>query len=315
MDCLLERNDREGNFMKFQKNITIITIITLIITLCGCTRISTSTISDTEITKLKSSELKKVTLSSKALKQEMKLNIYLPKGYSNMDKYPVLYIIHGYSGNEDSWMPGLKLDKKADELIDSNKIKPMIIVAPQIDNSYGINSSKNTRKLGDAPETSLNEGLYEDYLYKEVVPFIDSNYSTVSSKEGRYVGGLSMGGCVALHLAFSHSDMFSKVGGNSPALFVNEFPNGLDRWLYPNESLRNERDPIYIAQNKDLKSLQVYLDCGDNDSYKFYKGCDKLYKILHAKGIESQYHLNAGAHDGAYWEANMENYLLFYAGI
>lgn len=47
-----------------------------------------------------------------------------------MDKYPVLYIIHGYGGNEDTWMPELKLDKKADELIDSNKIAPLIIVAP-----------------------------------------------------------------------------------------------------------------------------------------------------------------------------------------
>jgi enterochelin esterase-like enzyme len=312
--------------MRFRKSIAIITIVIVVNTLFGCnnsttsiedninTKVSDSTVSNNVETKLTKSELKKVTLSSKVLNQDMKLNIYLPKGYSTVDKYPVLYMIHGYSGNEDSWMPDCKLDKKADELIDNNRIKPLIIVAPQIDNSYGLNSSETPKKLGDDRKYSLNEGLYEDYLCKEAVTFIDSNYSTISSKAGRYIGGLSMGGCVALHLAFSHSDMFSKVGGHSPALFINEFPIGLEQWLYPNERLREERDPIYIAQNKAPEALKVYLDCGDKDSYKFYEGCDKLYKILQSKGVESQYHLNSGAHDGAYWEGNAEKYLLFYAG-
>ncbi len=314
--------------MKFTKSITILTMIAIIITaLCGCSNASTTTASDkgsTEVTnttisdspetKLAKTSIKKVTLSSKILKQDMKLNIYLPKGYSSNNKYPVLYMIHGYTGNEDTWMPDLKLDKKADELIDSNKIKPLIIVTPQIDNSYGLNTSQTTRRLGSDPKVSLYEGMYEDFIYKEVVSFIDSNYSTITSKDGRYIGGLSMGGCVALHLAFSHSDMFSKVGGHSPALFVKEVPDSIYAWLYPNEGLQNERDPLFIAQNKDLKELNIYLDCGDNDSYKFYIGCDRLYKILQDKGVKSQYHLNSGAHDGVYWEENSEKYLLFYAG-
>jgi len=326
--------------MRFGKSISMVTIVAILITLCGCNnslnttvsdnvktivstntvsdyikaKVSTSTVPDKAAPKLTKSELTKVILSSKVLNQDMKLNIYLPKGYSSNNKYPVLYMIHGYSGNEDSWMPDLKLNIRADELIDSNKIKPLIIVAPQINNSYGINSSETARQLGNNPKNNLFEGLYEDYLYKEVITFIDSNYSTISTKDGRYIGGLSMGGCVALHLAFSHSDIFSKVGGHSPALFVDETPSGIVTWLYPNETLREERNPIYIAQNKDLKALNAYLDCGDKDSYKFYEGCDRLYKILQDKGVESQYHFNSGAHDGAYWEGNSEKYLLFYAG-
>jgi len=284
--------------MKLQKIIAAITTVMAIITFCGCN--TSSPVSDTVETKLTTSSLEKVTLSSKALKKDMKLNIYLPNGYSSTDKYPVLYVMHGYGSNEDLWMPDLKLDKKADELIASNKIRPLIIVAPQIDNSYGINSSL---------------GSYEDYLYKEVVSFIDSKYSTITSKDGRYIGGISMGGCVSLHIAFSHPDLFSKVGGHSPALFVEGSVSGILQWLYPNEDLRKERDPIYIARNKELEALEVYLDCGDKDSYKFYEGCDELYKVLQDKGVESQYHLNSGAHDGAYWEANLEKYLLFYAGV
>jgi enterochelin esterase-like enzyme len=324
--------------MRFKKSIAVILIV-VVISLCGCNSSSTSKASngvknkaavasasenikaaysnikasDREGSKLASS-LKKVTLNSKALDKDMKINIYLPKGYSNTNKYPVLYLMHGYTGNEDSWMYELKLKGKVDELIDNGKINPLIIVTPQINNSFGINSSKTTMTFGSSPENSMDQGMYEDYIYKDVVSFIDSNYSTIASKEGRYIGGLSMGGYVALHLAFSHLDMFSKVGGHSPALYTNEIPSSLEIWLYPRKGLKEERDPICIAQNKNLGSLQVYLDCGDNDSYKFYEGCDKLYKILKDKGINAQYHLNKGEHNGAYWEENSEKYLLFYAG-
>lgn len=117
------------------------------------------------------------------------------------------------------------------------------------------------------------------------MPYIDSNYSTEVSRENRFIGGLSMGGFIALHTAFLHLDIFSKAGGHSPAIILDNTPNTPNSWLYPSQSKREERDPIYIAQNKDVKALKVYLDCGDKDSYKFYNGCDKLYKILQSKGV------------------------------
>lgn len=252
----------------------------------------------------------KISFSSEALKKEMKINIYLPKGYSNKNKYPVLYLIHGYTGNEDSWFPELQTDKKANELIDKKEIVPLIIVAPQIDNSYGINSQNDENNSLNYFDT----GRYEDYLYKELVPFIDKTYSTISSREGRYIGGISMGGWVALHMAFAHTDMFSKVGGHSPAIFLDGSTSPVRSFLHPTEELKNEGDPILVAQNKDLTNLKVYLDCGDQDSYRFYEGCEKLYKILYSKGVDSQYYLNKGKHEGAYWDANIEKYLKFYAG-
>jgi enterochelin esterase-like enzyme len=297
------------------KKLTLLTLCaTVAFTLYGCANKGGTKAKQGKIP-LASSMLKNETLHSKVLKKDANINIYLPKGYSDAERYPVLYVLHGYSGSKDDWLPGLKLDKKADELIQNKKIKPLIIVSPQIDNSYGVNSSENPRVLGTPPNNSLNEGMYEDYIYKELVSYIDVNYSTLRSREGRYIGGLSMGGCAALHTAFLHSDVFSKAGGHSPALFLDEFPNNLGTWLYPDMETRKQRDPIYLAQERDLKSLKVYLDCGDRDSYKFYEGCEKLYKILQEKGVESEYHLNPGAHDGAYWESNAEKYLLFYAGI
>lgn len=300
--------------MKARKRSTLIFIIMVFFIMSGCGQKSVN-ISSTETsatinnTKVDSERFTKISFSSKALEKEMKINIYLPKGYSHKNKYPVLYLIHGYTGNEDAWFPGLKVEKKADELIDKKKIVPLIIVAPQIDNSYGINSAKNTSNQ----QLYFNTGMYEDYLYKELVPFIDKTYSTISSRKGRYIGGVSMGGWVALHMAFAHEGMFSKVGGHSPAIFLDGSTSPVRSFLYPTEELRNERDPIRVAQNKDLTRLKVYLDCGAQDSYRFFEGCDKLNKILQSKGVDSEYYFNQGKHDGAYWEANIEKYLTFYA--
>lgn len=300
---------------RFRSGILVI-IILLICSLLGCQVSTKKNAPEEGKTKLEAGQITKVTLDSKALNKEMELNVYLPKGYGDHEKYPVLYMIHGYTGDEDTWMPGLKLDKKAEELIEANKIRPMIIVTPDIENSYGVNTSKQYRQLGGQDRNfNMSEGLFEDYLIKDVIPFIDANYSTLASKEGRFIGGMSMGGFAALHLAFSYPDMFSKVGGHSPALFLDYVPAYLNDLLYPSESKRRERDPIYIAQDKDLSSLKVYLDCGDKDELKFYEGCDKLFEILQDKGVASEYHLNPGGHTGAYWEANEEQYLLFYAGI
>lgn len=249
-----------------------------------------------------SSQVLKKKFYSRSLAQNMNFNIYLPNGYNKKNKYPVLYLIHGYSDNEDKWMPNLQLNEQADLLIENERIVPLIIVMPQIDNSFGINTDK-VMNQSDA----FTAGLYEDYLYKDLIPYIDKNYSTIKNKDGRFIGGLSMGGWAALHLAFIHTDMFSKVGGHSPA-FIDA------SWLYPTFDIRTRRDPIKLASEKDLTSLKVYLDCGDKDSFKFYEGCNQLYTILQSNGVTSEYHLNDGEHNDTYWKKNSEKYLLFYAG-
>ncbi|OPA73078.1 esterase [Paenibacillus selenitireducens] len=268
---------------------------------------------------LLSSEIQKITFYSKSLDQEKKMNVYLPKGYSSAVHYPVLYLIHGYTGNETDWIPGLGIDQAADKLIEAGKIVPLIMVSPELDNSYGINSSQtySVTNTGD-PYTTYN-GMYEDYLYKDVIGYVDSHYSTLAKRESRYIGGLSMGGFISLHTAFLHTDMFSKVGGHSPALFLNDWSttggeNGLKSFLYPTDTVRQTRDPLILAQNLNSSKMKVYLDCGDQDDFKFYEGSEKLYSILKAKGVSVEYHLNKGKHNGDYWKSMVDNYLQFYVG-
>lgn len=247
------------------------------------------------------SVLKKITISSTYLGKDMNINVYLPQGYSDTRKYPVLFIIHGMYADEDSWMPDLKMNKVADYLIRDGRIKPLIIVAPQMDNGYGVNSFW---------------GLYEEYFRKELIPFIDSHYSTDPARENRFIGGLSMGGYIALYMAFSYPDMFGRVGGHSPCIFLNDTPGstGITNWLYPSESIKRLRDPIQLAQKNDLKGIKVYLDCGDQDQYEYWKGNKIVGDILRSRGIEAEDHVFPGSHEGSYWMLNNEKYLLFYAG-
>lgn len=261
------------------------------------------------------SEIKKATFHSKSLDQDMRMNVYLPKGYNPQQHYPVLYIMHGYSGLETGWMPELGLNAVADQLIEAGRITPLIIVAPQLDNSYGINSSPTY----SVTNGGFNKGRYEDYIYKDLIEYVDTHYSTIVNREGRYIGGLSMGGFISLHTAFLHTDLFSKVGGHSPALFINDWSttggeNGLKALLYPSDEKRKIRDPLSIAKDLDLSNLKVYLDCGDQDAYKFYEGTEQLYNLLKAKKVSVEYHLGKGKHDGEYWKPMLDDYLLFYAG-
>jgi enterochelin esterase-like enzyme len=264
--------------------------------LSGCSSLPREIQTTTESSFIKSH------IFSTALNKAVNVNIYLPPDYSRGNTYPVLYMLHGYTDNEDKWMPNLHLEKNANDLIQNGKILPLIIVMPQIDNSFGL----NTNTIKNLPP-NFSSGRYEDYLIDELIPYIDAKYSTIRDRDGRFIGGLSMGGWAALHLAFSHTELFSKVGGHSPALMN-------DNWLYPNFDARAKLDPVVVASEKDLTSLRVYLDCGDRDSFKFYEGSAQLYTALQAAGVPSEYHLNSGEHNDTYWKSHADDYLLFYAG-
>lgn len=250
-------------------------------------------------------------LYSEKLDTEMGISIYLPPAYSSDIKYPVLYLLYGYGGTQDAWFSSLGAHRAADRLISAGKIEPLIIVSPSYGNSFGVNSAEGEGR--DPGGVSI--GPYEDYLIKELIPYIDSQYSTLATKAGRYVGGASMGGYAALYLGFNHTDLFSKIGGHSASIWdyteTDQFVDQRD-WLYATDELREIRDPFRLAENRDLNDLEIYLDCGMGDplAQKDYL----LYELLQSKGVNVQWVPNAGGHSMSYWSGQLENYLVFYNG-
>lgn len=284
----------------------VITMVFTIYANTGCSPSSNENQPETVATKPKA-RVDKITMRSEALRKEMKIQIYLPEGYSESVDYPVLYLLHGRDGDEKTWNKDMDVSTKATKLIKDKKIKPLIIVMPSYDNSYGLNYADHPYS-----KDGRQYGRYEDYLTDDLVSYIDSNYSTVTSREGRYIGGLSMGGFTALFLAFTHQDLFSKAGGHSTAMFM-DATDKLE-WLFKDEEMRNNTDPLYLVDRLDLKRLKLYLDYGEKDMRHVIDSTDQLYAKLIDKGIDVQLHTSSGGHDRHYWKANTEDYLIFYAG-
>jgi len=256
------------------------------------------------------SKIEKLILNSSVLEKEMPLLVYLPKNYQKLSSLPVLYFLHGRSGNENIMFEA-EINTIADDMITNREIDPMIIVCPMIGNSRGINSSLKCKEEKDIFERLINVGMYEDYLIKEILPLIDNRFKTINNRKGRFIGGASAGGYAALHNALRHQDLFTKVGGHMPALeltleeedkpYFKEFEN----W--------KRYDPITIARvNPIMSDLDVFLDAGDKDEGGFFEGCSVLHKILVEKCINSQNHIFSGHHNVEYIKSNMSNYLRFY---
>lgn len=132
------------------------------------------------------------------------LHVYLPPGYDEGEKsYPSVYALTGFTGrgkmflNDSAFAPNLA--ERLDRLIVENKIQPVIVVMPDCFTYYGGSQYINSSATGD----------YEDYLVKEIVPFVDENFRAVRDKNARAVMGKSSGGYGALIMAMRHADVFA----------------------------------------------------------------------------------------------------------
>jgi enterochelin esterase family protein len=131
------------------------------------------------------------------------LYVYLPPNYEkSTEKFPVVYCLTGFTGrgkmllNDSAFTANLA--ERMDLLIGENKIKPMIVVMPDCFTYYGGSQYINSSATGN----------YEDYLTREIVPFVDEKFRTIADKNSRAVMGKSSGGYGALILAMRHSDKF-----------------------------------------------------------------------------------------------------------
>jgi enterochelin esterase-like enzyme len=242
----------------------------------------------------------------------MKIKVYLPPGYEDGEDFPVLYFFADYGGGAYTVMEQYGAAYTAEKMIEENKIEPLIIVAVGLDRSFGLNSSEQVQIVETTSGKVFHTGMYEDYFMLEIIPYIDNNYNTLQDKNSRYVGGYSMGGFAALHLALKYPEYFSKSGGHSPSIFIDEFPDKtVTDFLYPSEEIRDYRDPIRIVQNSQEEFPAFYLDVEMGGS----SGVEYLYNEMIKKGIKAEYHVMGLSHSRETCNSNMEDYLMFYAGI
>lgn len=220
-----------------------------------------------------------VTIHSTLLGRDMAALVYRPAGFDAARGYPVLYVFHGYTGNEHDWFQGafgggVGVDQAAARLVLQGGICPVVIVSAAIDNSYGVDSPV------PADGDQFDHGPYERYLLEELIPTIEANLAAVEPSR-RFVAGLSMGGFAALHVAFRHPELFGGVGALSPAVFIDPPADRL--WEFG--SSRDANDPLRLAATAAIENFRFFAGYGNRDYGWVQHSTDELARRLRARGL------------------------------
>jgi enterochelin esterase-like enzyme len=251
---------------------------------------------------------------SSVLGKDVNYAVYLPPGYSpDTRKYPILFLLHGYSGNHLSWLNEGAMGKITDELLDKNEITPLIIVTADVGNSWYINAADGS-------------GRYEDMYINEFIPLMESRYGAIGGKNGRFIGGLSMGGYGSLLYAIKYPEMFSVCIAMSPAVFTDEefverikgkgtnfnmnslygVKNATMSELWKQNSIINS---VKTIPDKNKNTVYFYIDCGDDDF--LYKGNSTLHIVMRDRKIPHEYRVRDGGHEWAYWRQCLHDGLIY----
>ena len=138
-----------------------------------------------------------------------RVTVYLPPGYENgVDRYPVIYFLHGFTTSDSLLIARKHLDKLMDKAIATGKIKPIILVLP---NQY-------TLYRGSFYTNSSLTGNWADFTAMDLVAYTDKNYRTIPEKKSRGIAGHSMGGNGALKFGMLFPEVYSVVYALSPAM-------------------------------------------------------------------------------------------------
>lgn len=238
-----------------------------------------------------------INVHSQSMNREIENIIILPDNYNQQAQFPVLYLLHGYSGNHKSWLqihPGLP---------DLATRYGIIFVCPNGKNSW----------YWDSPEKPAMQ--YETYVAKELVAYIDNNYKTRKDKKGRAITGLSMGGHGGLWLGFRHTETFGACGSTSGGVDIRPFPGNWEM----SKSLGSYREhPKRWDEHTVINQLHriqsgapaIIIDCGTEDF--FYEVNEKLHKKLLYNQIQHDYITRPGGHDSSYWKNSIEYQLVFF---
>lgn len=247
------------------------------------------------------SELLNTKFHSALLNRDMPIAVYLPPGYFDSERrYPVLYMLSGFAGDYHEWINWGICDM-LETLIRSGKIQPMIVVMPEGDHSWWFNH---------APVQGSDGKPWGDYVWKDVVDYVDTNYRTLAQRTSRAIGGLSSGGQGAFMLALTHPEIFSIAGAHSPST------RGADGSLpfFGTPEYFNPYDPRWLFQNTQTwRQLTLWMDVAANDT-QWGASVHELHQMMVSLGIPHDWHDTwPGIHDDWYWAAHIVDYLTWYA--
>jgi enterochelin esterase-like enzyme len=251
-----------------------------------------------------------LSLKSEILDGDRKYAVYLPPDYEISERsYPVLYLLHGSGDDQTGWVQFGEVLHIADKAIKEGKATPMVIIMP--DANTGIRGYFNDID---------NDWRYEDFIFEELIPYVESTYRIKGEKRYRAVAGLSMGGGGSFMYALHHPEMFSSacplsasVGPLSYEAFKERYSRQIkghsDELLMEYYEYHNALSLLDKAPAEKIKSVRWFIDCGDDDF--LFEGNSLVHIAMRKKEIPHEYRVRDGGHTWTYWRESLPVVLEF----
>lgn len=252
------------------------------------------------------------TMHSAILDADRDYTIYLPPSFNSDPSrhYPILYLLHGMTDTNTSWLDRGHYQEVADELIANGVIDEMVIVTP---NAGGPNVHEQQNGY-----FNLDGWRYEDFFFEEFMPAIETKYRAGGSKENRALAGLSMGGGGATGYAQHHPELFASAYAMSALMDIPEFDWGNasldDKFGKLTRSVMQNSCVRFIAEASDeqqqaMRTVRWFVDCGDDD---FLLECNMdFYRAMRRARIPAEMRMRDGGHSWQYWHSALYTALPF----
>ncbi|AKD05488.1 esterase [Pontibacter korlensis] len=247
-----------------------------------------------------------LVIQSPSMQKTLKAGVVTPDGHQKKKSgpYPVLYLLHGYSGNYSDWLKTPPQKNLLQQMADKYQI---IIVTPE----GGFSSW-----YFDSPTDKSSQ--YETYITKELREELDSKYKTIADKRGRFISGLSMGGHGALYLSARNPELYLAAGSMSGALNVagiehENLLKSIEAVLGPkqeNQELFRQSSVVHMVPQLKASGVKFMIDCGVNDF--LVEDNRELHRRLVYEKVPHDYIERPGEHNWVYWGNALEYHLLFF---
>lgn len=256
------------------------------------------------------SEVLSAEVKSPALGRALTYNVYLPTGYAENTnvRYPVMYLLHGNGGNRNDWHVKGKMQSTVDELVAKGQIPPAIFIMPDANTNWYVD-------LKEKMETAFIEDL---------MPHVEKTYRTINAREGRVIGGLSMGGYGAIRFVLKYPEKFQAAALLSPAIYNPEPPadssaRHVKVFADPNTDGAYSKN-VWQQYNypalmdaflaKGIK-VPMYINSGDDDEFAIEADATLLYSQLRKAKQPAELRIVNGKHEWMVWETTLGDSLKY----
>ena len=249
-------------------------------------------------------------IQSTILGKPVKYSVYLPEDYETSQRnYPVVYLLHGLGQNSSTWLQEGEIKSSVDNAIKDRTIPPMILIMPDAEKTWYINSFDG-------------KVLYEDFFIKEFIPGVEKTFRIRSEKKYRGIAGVSMGGYGTFYYSLKYPDLFSAAAPLSAAvrndsafmkLTDEVYADRFEKVLGPVANGGNRFTPFYRthsiidivknAQGSELSKVRYWIDCGDDDP--LVEGNCLVHLMLTDKKVPNEFRVRDGAHNYIYWRSGI----------